>query len=91
MSSQRSHEGVRRTSAPYDGARSDVWRLDTATGVWTQISPIPSSGTDDYSGCSGLTIDRQNPSTIMVTTQVSWWPGVIIFRSTDRGATWSRI
>jgi xyloglucan-specific exo-beta-1,4-glucanase len=27
----------------------------------------------------------------MVTTQVSWWPDVIIFRSTDRGATWSRI
>ena len=79
------------TGGPYDGAKVDVGRLDTATGVWTQISPIPSSSTDDCFGYSGLTIDRRNPSTVMVTTQVSWWPDVIIVRSTDRGATWSRI
>jgi xyloglucan-specific exo-beta-1,4-glucanase len=38
------------TSGPYDGAKGDVWRLDTTTGAWTQISPIPSSSTDDYFG-----------------------------------------
>jgi hypothetical protein len=26
----------------------------------------------------------------MVSTQISWWPDIIIFRSTDAGATWSR-
>ena len=54
------------TGGPYDGGKGDVWKLDTATGAWTQISPVPSSSTDDYFGYSGLTIDRQNPDTIMV-------------------------
>ncbi len=30
------------TGGPYDGAKGDVWRLNTTTGAWTQISPIPS-------------------------------------------------
>lgn len=79
------------TGGPYDGAKGDVWKYNTATGAWTQISPIPSSSGDDYFGYSGLTIDRQHPGTIMVATQVSWWPDVIFFRSTDAGATWTRI
>ena len=79
------------TGGPYDGGKGDVWKYNTATGAWTQISPIPSSSADDYFGYSGLTIDRQHPSTIMVATQISWWPDVIFFRSTDAGATWTRI
>ena len=76
---------------PYDGEKGDVWRYSTATGAWTQISPIPSSSADDYFGYSGLTIDRQHPGTIMVAAQISWWPDAIFFRSTDSGATWTRI
>jgi photosystem II stability/assembly factor-like uncharacterized protein len=80
------------TGGPYDGAHGDVWKLDTVSGTWTQISPIPSSNTNDnYFGYSGLTIDRTNPKTIMVATQISWWPDAIFFRSTDAGATWTRI
>lgn len=79
------------TGGPYDGAKGDVWRYAIASGVWTQISPIPSSSSDDYFGYSGLTIDRQNPNTIMVATQVSWWPDVIFFRSTNGGTSWTRI
>jgi xyloglucan-specific exo-beta-1,4-glucanase len=79
------------TGGPYDGAKGDVWKYSTTTGTWTQISPIPSSSADDYFGYSGLTIDRQNPNTIMVATQISWWPDAIFFRSTDAGATWTRI
>ncbi|WP_248959603.1 cellulose binding domain-containing protein [Sphaerisporangium perillae] len=79
------------TGGPYDGAKGDVWRYATATGAWTQISPIPSSSADDYFGYSGLTVDRQHPGTLMVATQISWWPDVIFFRSTDSGATWTRV
>ncbi|ONI80543.1 xyloglucanase [Saccharothrix sp. ALI-22-I] len=78
------------TGGPYDGGKGDVWKYDTATGAWTRISPVPSSSADDYFGYSGLTIDRQNPNTLMVATQISWWPDIIIFRSTDGGATWTR-
>ncbi|MFC4059624.1 cellulose binding domain-containing protein [Planomonospora corallina] len=79
------------TGGPYDGAKGDVWKLDTKSGAWTRISPVPSDSQDAYYGYSGLTIDRQNPGTIMVATQISWWPDVIFFRSTDGGATWTRI
>lgn len=79
------------TGGPYDGGKGDVWKFNRATGQWTRISPIPSTSEDNYFGYSGLTIDRQNPNTIMVATQISWWPDVIFFRSTDGGATWSRI
>ncbi|MEQ0564077.1 cellulose binding domain-containing protein [Amycolatopsis sp. NEAU-NG30] len=79
------------TGGPYDGGKGDVWKYATKTGTWTRISPIPSDSSDNHFGYSGLTIDRQHPNTLMVATQVSWWPDVIFFRSTDGGATWSRI
>jgi hypothetical protein len=79
------------TGGPYDGGKGDVWKYATATGAWTLVSPIPSTSADDYFGYSGLTIDRQNPNTIMVATQISWWPDVIFFRSTNGGTTWTRI
>ncbi|MDI1463638.1 xyloglucanase [Catellatospora sp. KI3] len=73
------------TGGPYDGGGGQVWRLDTATGAWTDITPEASGW-----GYSGLTVDRQHPDTIMVATQIAWWPDVVFFRSTDRGATWTR-
>lgn len=77
---------------PYDGGRGDVWKLNTANGAWTQISPIPSSNTNDnYFGYSGLSVDRQNPNVVMVTGYSSWWPDTQIWRSTNGGQTWSRI
>jgi xyloglucan-specific exo-beta-1,4-glucanase len=78
------------SGGPYDGGKGDVWKYNTSTGAWTRISPIPSSSPDNTFGYSGLTIDRQHPNTLMVATQISWWPDVIFFRSTDGGATWTR-
>ena len=77
------------TGGPYDGSDGEVWRYDAATGAWTDITPADPDGFE-Y-GFSGLTIDRQNPDTIMVVSQILWWPDIQIWRSTDRGETWSRI
>ncbi|HEU4389532.1 MAG TPA: xyloglucanase, partial [Blastocatellia bacterium] len=61
-------------AGPYDGGKGDVWKFNTATGAWTLISPVPSTSSDDYFGYGGLAVDRQNPSTIMVSALNSWWP-----------------
>jgi xyloglucan-specific exo-beta-1,4-glucanase len=80
------------TGGPYDGAHGDVWKYAIATGTWTQISPVPSSNTSgNYFGYSGLAIDPEHPSTIMVTAYSSWWPDTIIWRSTNGGSTWNQI
>jgi hypothetical protein len=77
---------------PYDGESGDVWKFNTASGAWTRISPVPSTNTNDnYYGYAGLTIDRQNPNTIMVSAYSSWWPDTIFWRSRDGGTTWSKV
>ncbi|MFF0162059.1 cellulose binding domain-containing protein [Streptomyces sp. NPDC005263] len=73
---------------PYDGGKGQLWRYATATGTWTNISPVAEA--DTYYGFSGLTVDRQKPGTVMATGYSSWWPDTQIFRSTDSGATWTK-
>jgi hypothetical protein len=80
-------------AGPYDGIMGDVQRYNTATGVWTEIAPVVPTTTSgaDYFGYCGLTIDKQVPTTLMVSAFNSWWPDTIIWRSTNSGATWSQI
>ncbi|MFF3846296.1 cellulose binding domain-containing protein [Streptomyces sp. NPDC002328] len=73
---------------PYDGGKGRLFRYATATGVWTDVSPVAEA--DTYYGFSGLTVDRQRPGTVMATAYSSWWPDTQIFRSTDSGATWTK-
>ncbi|NUR04848.1 MAG: xyloglucanase [Streptomyces sp.] len=73
---------------PYDGGKGRLWRYATATGTWTDISPVAEA--DTSYGFSGLTIDRQHPGTVMTTAYSSWWPDTQIFRSTDSGGTWTK-
>lgn len=76
-------------TGPYDGTLGAVWRYDIAGGNWTDITP--DIGQDLYHGFGGLSLDAQNPGTLMVVSLNSWWPDAQIFRSTDSGATWSTI
>ncbi|SPF00163.1 cellulose binding domain-containing protein [Streptomyces sp. MA5143a] len=76
------------TGGPYDGGKGRLYRYATATGAWTNISPVAEA--DTYFGFSGLTLDRQKPGTVMATAYSSWWPDTQIFRSTDKGATWTK-
>ncbi|MFE7859652.1 cellulose binding domain-containing protein [Streptomyces sp. NPDC057403] len=73
---------------PYDGGKGQLWRYATASGTWTNISPVAEA--DTYYGFSGLTVDRRHPGTVMTTAYSSWWPDTQIFRSTDSGATWTK-
>ncbi|EIN14753.1 hypothetical protein PUNSTDRAFT_48495 [Punctularia strigosozonata HHB-11173 SS5] len=76
-------------AGPYDGTLGGVYKYNITSGTMTDITPV--SGSDLYFGFGGLTVDLQKPGTVMVATLNSWWPDANIFRSTDGGATWSRL
>ncbi|MGM0884722.1 MAG: DUF4959 domain-containing protein [Bacillota bacterium] len=71
---------------PYNGGKGSVWKYNTASGIWQDISPTGVGNTDNPYG--GLAVDAQNPDTIMIATMNKWWPDENIYRSTDGGATW---
>jgi len=78
-------------SGPYQGTAGAVWKYDTNTGIWMDITPPPyTSPTLEY-GYGGLAVDAANPDIVMVSSQELWWPDDILFRSTDGGATWEKI
>ncbi|MGR4881490.1 RICIN domain-containing protein [Streptomyces sp. LARHCF249] len=71
------------TVGPNGVTAGSVWKYTPAAGAWKNISPSKGS----Y-GFSGLAVDPQKPSTVMVTTLGRWWPEDELYRSTDGGATW---
>jgi photosystem II stability/assembly factor-like uncharacterized protein len=69
-----------------DGA---VWKLDTTTGAWTDITPArgdkkPRTGF----GYGAVTFDPAHPDTILASTFCHFEPHDEIYRSTDAGRTW---
>ena len=72
-----------------DGA---VWKLDTAAGQWTNITPDhPVAGSREF-GYAGVSVDALHPQTIIVSSYNRYLAGGDdIFRSTDRGATWKKV
>jgi len=66
-----------------------VWKYNTTTGIWTNITPVgPWWTTSLWYGFGAVAVDRQNPNTVMVSTLDRWWPGDEVYRSLDGGATW---
>jgi photosystem II stability/assembly factor-like uncharacterized protein len=73
-----------------DGA---VWKLNTRTGEWTDITPDhPIAGSKQF-GYAAVSVDAQHPRTLIASSFGR--PGSAgsedIFRSTDGGATWKTI
>lgn len=71
---------------PNDATAGSVWKYTPSGGTWKNISPSQGS----Y-GFSGLAVDPQKPSTVMVTTLDRWWPEDEVYRTTDGGATWKAL
>jgi xyloglucan-specific exo-beta-1,4-glucanase len=69
-----------------------VWKYDTRTGAWTDITPeVPGVDGNPQFGYAGLAVDPEHPDTVMVATNDRWYPIDTIFRSTDAGATWEDV
>ncbi|MGW5849909.1 RICIN domain-containing protein [Streptomyces sp. NPDC055254] len=69
-----------------DATAGSVWKYTPAGGAWKNVSP--SQG--NY-GFSGLAVDPQKPSTVMVATLHRWWPQDELYRTTDGGTTWQAL
>ena len=67
-----------------------VYKLDLATDVWTNITPVDPGGFSGYGYC-GIAVDPQRPGTVMVATWDRWYPGDTIFRSTNGGTSWTSL
>jgi photosystem II stability/assembly factor-like uncharacterized protein len=66
-----------------------VWKYNTTTGAWTNITPLGPWFTPNlWYGFGAVAVDRQHPGTIMVSTLDRWWPGDEVYRSLDGGSTW---
>lgn len=70
-----------------DGA---VFKLDTKTDTWTDISPEKGPARPP-GGYMAISLDRQTPETLMVATMNRWNPADTIWRSTDGGKSWTDI
>jgi photosystem II stability/assembly factor-like uncharacterized protein len=72
---------------PSDGA---VYSLDLDTMEFTDITPDVGDG--HYGGYGGISVDAQNPDTVVVTS-LSFWNdnGDNIYRTTDGGESWDAL
>ncbi len=70
-----------------------VWKLNTHTNVWTDITPdrpVPETKTFGY---AGISVDAEHPQTLIASSfgRPGAAGGEDIFRSTDGGAHWTTI
>jgi hypothetical protein len=70
-------------AGPYGATKGAVWRLDTGSGVWTDLSP----STGSY-GFGGISVDAQNPLHLVASTLDDYAPADEVYQSTDGGASW---
>jgi photosystem II stability/assembly factor-like uncharacterized protein len=70
-----------------------VWKLNTRTGAWTNITPEhPVPGSKEF-GYAAVAVDAHHLQTLIASTFGHPWSegGDNIFRSTDAGATWKPV
>ncbi len=67
-----------------DGA---VWRLDTTSGKWSNVTP-EKPGPGSAFGYGSVAVDAAHPETVMVGTWSHYSPFDQVYRSTDGGSTW---
>ena len=70
-----------------DGA---VMKFDTVRRWWTDITPDKRPD-HPKGGYCGLSLDRERPGTLAVSTMNRWMPVDTVWRSTDAGRTWMDI
>jgi xyloglucan-specific exo-beta-1,4-glucanase len=72
-----------------DGA---VWKLDTDSGTWTEITPVdPATPTEPGFGYSGLGLHPTDPQIMVVSSLCRWAKKDDVWMTRDGGASWMPI
>lgn len=78
------------TPGPSRMTDGGVWKLNTKTGQWTDITPEKPSDERQF-GYAAVSVDAAHPETLIVSTYYRYQPREEIFRSTDGGKTWKNL
>jgi photosystem II stability/assembly factor-like uncharacterized protein len=70
-----------------DGA---VWKLDTNSGKWSDITPEKPTAQRRF-GYGSICVDAPHPQTVLAATFCRWNGGDDIYRSTDGGNSWKSL
>ncbi|ANY68207.1 hypothetical protein BBD42_18290 [Paenibacillus sp. BIHB 4019] len=73
---------------PYDATSGAVYKYNLTSKAWSNITPL---GTGITHGFSGISIDKQNPNNMLISTLCRYTPADEIYRTTDGGSTWKGI
>jgi photosystem II stability/assembly factor-like uncharacterized protein len=69
-----------------------VWKLDTRTGAWTDVTPDHPDPAKRPFGYAAVSVDAHNPRALIASSYNRYQSGgEELFRSTDAGATWKPI
>lgn len=68
-------------------AHGAVWKLETRTGKWTDITPDRGS----EGGYMGLSLDPERPGRVAVSSVDRWHPGDSVWLSSDAGRNWTSL
>ncbi len=75
---------VNDKAGPNDIDKGSIWKLDTSSGGWSDVSPPTPGG-----GYGGVAVDHDASGTVVVTS-IDRWPDEI-YRTTNGGTTWTAL